>query len=267
MIRKPISQRWKVGLGVAAFVLLAAGYTVLSYRQHVRNPDDTLIPTWGQLAEGFVRIITPNERSQEVWLWDDARATLGRLAAGLLLGVGLGVPLGLLMGCYPRIGAFFQPVLAFLAKVPPSAMLAVFFVMVGTGFEMYVTMMVFGVLPSLAHAVHLAASEDVPDELIHKALTLGADQFEVVYNVIYKHILPRTLDAIRHQIGPAMVYLLAAEMLVGSVGLGYRMRLQARLMDMSTVYLYVVFLGLVGLLLDYSLIWTRCRLCPWFDKE
>jgi NitT/TauT family transport system permease protein len=264
MIRKPIARRWQIGLGIAAFVLLAGFYTVLSYRQHARNPDDTTIPTWGLLAERLVQIVSPHERTGEVWLWLDARRTLWRLLSGLALAVLLGVPLGLAMGCYPPVAAFGLPPLAFLAKVPPTAMLAVFFVMVGTGYEMYVAMIVFGVLPSLAQTVCYAAAEDVPDELIFKAYTLGASQLETIWEVIYQHILPKTLDAIRLQIGPAMVYLIAAEMLLADVGLGFRIRIQARLMDMSTVYLYLVFLGLVGLLMDFGLGWFRRWMCPWY---
>jgi NitT/TauT family transport system permease protein len=266
MIRKPIARRWQVGLGVAAFVLLAACYTLLSYRQHARNPDDTTIPTWGQLAARLVQIATPHERTGEVWLWRDARVTLWRLFSGLALGVILAAPLGLAMGCYPPVGAFCLPPLAFLAKVPPTAMLAVFFVMVGTGYELYVAMIVFGVVPILAQTVYHAAKEDVPDELIFKASTLGASQLEIIAEVIYRHILPKVLDAIRLQIGPAMVYLIAAEVLVADVGLGFRIRMQARLMDMSTVYLYVVLLGLVGLLADYGLISFRRWLCPWYER-
>ncbi len=267
MIRKPISRRWQVGLGVAAFVLLAAFYTVLSHRQHARNPDDTTIPTWERLHARLVELTTPNPRTEEVRLWLDARVTLWRLFSGMVLAVILGVPLGILMGCYPAVGAFLLPPLALLAKIPPTAMLAIFFVMVGTGYELYVTMIVFGVLPILAQTVYHAAAEDVPDELIDKAKTLGASQFEIVGEVIFRQVLPKTLDAIRLQVGPAMVYLIAAEMLLADVGLGFRIRMQARLMDMSTVYIYLLFLGLVGLLTDFALVRFRRWLCPWYGID
>ena len=53
---------------------------------------------------------------------------------------------------------------------------------------------------------------EVPQELIDKSYTLGASNLEVVWCVIVRFILPKLLDAIRLQIGPAMVYLIAAEM-------------------------------------------------------
>lgn len=265
MIRKPISPRQRIALGVAAVLVLMGFYTVLSSRQHSFNPEDTTVPSWTQLSERLVQVVTPHPRDGTVWLWNDAWATLGRLGGGFALAILLAVPLGMAMGCYTPVGAFFLPPLAFLAKVPAIAVSAIFLILVGSRYELYLAMIVFGVLPSLALTVYHAAKEDVPDELLNKASTLGASQMEIIWNVIFRQILPRMLDAVRLQIGPAMIYLIAAEMLYASVGLGYRIRIQSRLLDMSTAYLYVVFLGGLGLGLDYGLTWLRRKLCPWYD--
>jgi NitT/TauT family transport system permease protein len=71
---------------------------------------------------------------------------------------------------------------------------------------------------------------------------------------------------VRLQVGPAMVYLIAAEYAVGEIGFGFRLRMQQRLSDMSTVYIYLAILAAVGFLMDYSLTWLRRLLCPWFGK-
>ena len=157
-----------------------------------------------------------------------------------------------------------MPPLSFLAKIPPTAMLAVFFVLVGTDFKMYVTMIAFGVLPTLAQTVYQSAKTDVPESLIYKAYTLGASHGEMIWNVIYKQILPRIIDAVRLQIGPAMVPLVAAEWMIAGQGFGYRLRLFYQRTDMTVVYLYLILLGAAGLAADYFLIWLRRKLCPWF---
>jgi NitT/TauT family transport system permease protein len=145
-------------------------------------------------------------------------------------------------------------------------MLAVFFVLVGVNFRMYVTMIAFGTLPTLAQTVYQSAKKDVPESLIFKAYTLGASQMELIWNVIYKQILPRLLDAVRLQIGPAMVLLVAAEFTVAGQGFGYRLRLFYIRTDMTVVYVYLILLGTAGLLIDYALIWLRRWLCPWFGE-
>jgi NitT/TauT family transport system permease protein len=135
--------------------------------------------------------------------------------------------------------------------------------MVGTDTEMYVTMIAFGVLPTLAQSVHLAV-RDIPMENLDKALTLGASPSEVPLTVVLPQILPRVIDGVRLQIGPALVYLIAAEMVCGDIGFGYRIRLQSRLLNMSLVYPYLALLAGFGFLMDGGLRMLVRRCCPWY---
>src|SRR5262245_37371115 len=146
MIRRPIQRSTALWLGVASLLALLGAYTWLSHRQHQKNPDDTTIPTWSQLRQGVAQMWGVNKRSGERWVVVDAKATAARFFAGVALGVSAAVVLGLLMGCFAPVEAFFQPPLSLLAQVPPTAALAVFFVLVGTGNEMYVAMIAFGIL-------------------------------------------------------------------------------------------------------------------------
>lgn len=239
------------------------GYAHMAERQHQANPDDTTIPTFTQLREGARKIVEKSPRSGERWVVVDSIATGKRLFLGLLVGILGAFVLGVLMGCFATMQALFAPPLSFFAKVPPTAALAVFFVLVGTDTEMYVAMIAFGILPTLAQSIYLAI-RDVPDELIFKAYTLGASHMEVVWNVIVRVITPQLIDAIRLQIGPAMVYLIAAEMVVGDVGFGYRIRLQSRLLNMNVVYPYLLALAGMGFVLDHGLRVLQRRMCPWY---
>lgn len=267
MIRQPISFRAHVILGVVSVFVLLAAYTWLSYRQHQKNAADTTIPNWSQLADGVARILKPQDRYDgDSWLWTDAKATFTRHFTGLAVGVLAAVVIGLAMGCFTPLEALLLPPLSCFAKVPPTAMLAVFFVLVGTGMELYIAMIAFGVIPTLAQSVYQSARADVPEEMIYKAYTLGASHPELIWNVTFKQILPRIIEAVRLQVGPAMVYLIAAEYAVGEIGFGFRLRMQQRLSDMSTVYIYLAILAAVGFLMDYSLTWLRRLLCPWFGK-
>lgn len=178
----------------------------------------------------------------------------------------LSIILGTLMGCYEWIAALLLPPLSFLAKVPGTAMLAVFFVIVGTGEGMFITMIGFGVLPTLTQAIYLSAKHDLHEEEIYKAYTLGASNIEVIWHVVFPQTLPKILENIRLQIGPAMVYLIAAEMLVGQVGMGYQIRMQQRLLNMNIVYDYLIILGATGLLMDRGMLSLRRWLCPWYSR-
>ncbi len=264
MIRRPIQRRTGLLLGLASLALCLAAYTWLSHRQHVINPNDTTIPTWSQLGRGVASAVEVNPRSQDRWAVADAKASGFRLFAGLGVGILGALALGMAMGCNAAAEAFFHPPLALLAKVPPTAAMAVFFVLVGTDTSMYIAMIAFGILPTLAITIFLAV-KDFPEELQYKAYTLGASHFEVIWAVIFRHVLPKLIDAVRLVIGPAMVFLIAAEMLVGDVGLGYRIRLQSKLLNMNVVYPYLAALAAFGFAMDHGLKLLQRKLCPWHE--
>ena len=264
MIRRPIKQGTAFLLGVLSLALLLGGYTWLANRQHEQNPDDTTIPTWKQLARGIVVAVEVNPRSKDRWLVEDAKASGMRLFTGLGLGIAGALGLGMLMGCFAPVEAFLNPPLSLLAKIPPTAALAVFFVLVGTDTNMYIAMIAFGILPTLAMTVHLAVKE-FPEELQFKAYTLGASHMEVIWAVIFRYVFPKLIDAVRLVIGPAMVFLIAAEMLVGDVGFGYRIRLQSKLLNMNVVYPYLALLAAFGFGMDYALKLLQKKLCPWYE--
>jgi NitT/TauT family transport system permease protein len=266
MIREPINARWMIALGVASVAAMLGAYTWMSNRQHRANPEDTTIPAWRQMAEGVKRAVEPNARTGERWIVVDAKATATRLFLGLACGLGGAAILGLLMGCFEVVEAVFVPPLSLLAKIPPTAALAVFFVMAGTATEMFVAMIAFGVLPTLAQSVYLAV-RDVPRETLYKSYTLGASHTEVIWNVIVRAVLPRLIDGIRLQIGPAMVYLIAAEMVCADLGFGYRIRLQSRLLNMNVVYPYIALLAAFGFVMDFSLRRLQRLVCPWRQEK
>lgn len=253
-------------LSLFSIILLICGYAWLSHKQHINNPSDTTIPNLEQLIEGIKTIFTPNSRNGEIWFIEDFSASFSRLFLGLSLSIVLSILFGLAMGTSSTLEALLLPPLRIFAKMTPTAMLAVFFVMVGTGMEMYITMIVFGVFPTLAQSIYLSVKE-VPEENIYKAATLGAGKLEIIVDVIYSQILPKFIDSIRLQIGPSMVFLIAAEMVVGDIGFGYRIRLQSRLLNMNVVYPYIILLAGFGFTIDSTLKWLSQRICPWYQPK
>ena len=272
-------------LGFIGVMSLLMIYGYLSYRQHLINPTDTSLPNLSQLQEGVRDITKPRENSLKTifglpeeqktiwtqawktWLANDVYATYGRLFHGLFVGCAISVVLGVAMGCFETIASLFLPLLSFLSKVPGTAMLAVFFVLSGTGENMFIAMIAFGVLPILTQSIYLAARDDLHHEEIDKAYTLGASSPEVIWEVVWPQIIPKVLDSIRLQLGPAMVYLIAAEMLVGQVGMGYQIRMQQRQQHMNIVYLYIFILGTTGLLMDKAMMMFCQWYCPWFSRD
>jgi len=265
MIRQPVSTGTRWILSAIAIGAMFMAYEAISFRQTQKNPKQTVVPGVTSITTGWQKLTTPNKRG-ETWLVEDVKATYGRLFLGLGLGIGLSIVVGVAMGAYPWIEALLVPPIAFFAKIPPTAMLAVYFVLFGTKLEMFVAMVGFSVFFTLAQSIYQAAKKDVSDDGVHKAYSLGASSGEVIYEVLWKQILPRVIESIRLQIGPAMVFLIAAEYVVGDVGIGYRIRIQSRILNMDVVYIYLILLGASGLAMEWALTRFRRWLCPWFGE-
>lgn len=291
-IRKPIAKWLKVVIGILSVTTLVLFYSWLSWKQHKKNPADTTIPNFKQIVEGVVTACTvdtptkdnlskktwfwayKNHRNFETgliekkfypsWLYSDVKATYGRFLKGIGLSILLSVSIGMLAGLFPKVDAFVRPPTAFQAFIPPTAALAIFFVLVGNGEWLYTSIIIFGVFPTMTQTIYTAILKDVNEHEIDKFYTLGASHAEVVYDLIYKKILPRIFNSIRLVIGPVMVYLIATEWLVGDVGFGYTLRMQGRRLNMATIYFYLAFLGVSGFLIDYFLLSLRRKICPWF---
>ena len=225
------------------------------------------MPSIPQMVTAFYEICIPDPLTGKVVFWEDLKASSTRLFFGMMISIVISVIIGILMGCYEIIEAFFIVPLSVAAKIPPTAMIVIFMIIAGTDTYLFLTLIGFGTAPVLTQSIFQAAKFDVHDELIQKTYTLGGSELEIVINTVFRQTLPRIIEAIRLQIGPAMVYLIAAELSLANVGFGYTIGLDGKKQDFDIVYPYCVMLGLIGLFLDFVLIRFRQYLCPWFDKE
>jgi NitT/TauT family transport system permease protein len=262
-IRQPISNQLRITIQLISVALIVCFYSYLSQRQHAINPTDKTIPTFTQLYDAWKILLSPDS-SKKIWLLEDFYYSGMRFVSGLSLGVFAGFLIGILMGVYPIVEAFFRWPIKILGSVPPTAMLALYFVLFGIEFKMYIAMISFSIFPGIALSIYRAALTDVSEHAISKAYTLGASSVEVIIDVVLRQILPRIIEFIRLAIGPALIFLIAAEWANADVGFGYRLKIQSRLSNMNVVYSYLCILSLVSFLIDYSLFQLRVKYCKWF---
>ena len=263
MIRRPIHPLTRVLLGIISFAILIGIYGGLSARQTAKNENQKIIPGASLFKKGFERMTTP-DRNGETWIARDAQATLTRFVVGMAVGSLVAFLAGISMGCFSSVEALLLPPIAFLASIPPTAMMVVYTLFLGLEFELFAGVIALGIFPTLTQSIYQAAKNDVSEHAIFKAYTLGASQFEVIWEVIIPQIMPRIIDAIRLQIGPAMIFLIAAEYYYADRGFGYGMRIFPKTFSYNVIFIYLAILGLFGMLADWGMASFRKWLCPWF---
>ncbi|MGY4315958.1 ABC-type nitrate/sulfonate/bicarbonate transport system permease component [Bradyrhizobium sp. JR3.5] len=120
-----------------------------------------------------------------------------------------------------------------------------------------------GTLPCMIRDLAMKVQE-LPREQIVKAQTLGASTWQIALRVAMPQTLPRLIDVLRLQLGPAWLFLIAAEAIASDSGLGYRIFLVRRYLAMDVIIPYVAWITLLAFLIDVGLRVVQRRLFPWF---
>jgi len=247
------------------FALLLFAYFVGSAQRLADNPNDKLLPSASQMGAAIERLaFTEDKRSGNYLFWQDSAASLKRLAMGIGIAALVGLCLGITAGTLPLFSAPLSPLLTVLSMVPPLAILPILFIVFGLGELSKVMLIVIGITPVLARDLEQRARE-IPPELLIKAQTLGASTWTLILRVVLPQILPRLLIALRLVLGSAWLFLIAAEAIASTDGLGYRIFLVRRYMAMDVILPYVAWITLLAWLMDLGLR-QLTRLCfPWYE--
>lgn len=263
-----ISHLGKILLGIPVFVLILAVYINISNARHEANPDDKVFPTMSQIKESVIAYTTePESRRKETPpMIADTIASLKRLAAGVGLACVVALLIGLNMGMFRWVDALFNSLLNILSSIPPVAIMPILLIAFGKD-EFGKIMMVFiGLVFALIQTIRLSTKE-IPREQIIKSETLGATTRGIVYRIALPQIVPKVIDAIRINIGLAWIFTIVAEFISSSQGLGYRIFLVRRYMDMSVILPYVLWITILGFSMMLILQYTNKVLFPWHQRN
>jgi NitT/TauT family transport system permease protein len=250
-------------LAVLPFILLIAAYLLGSNARLEANAEDKLLPSFATLADTIhTYAFEEDKRSGEVLLWVDTWASLKRILLALGISAAIGLCAGLAIGAIPYFRSLAAPFVAAISMIPPLAVLPVLFIVLGLGELAKVVLIIIGITPVITRDVALRAAE-LPSEQLIKAQTLGASSWLLSSRVILPQLWPRLIDAVRLQLGCAWLFLIAAEAIASTEGLGYRIFLVRRYMAMDVILPYVVWITLLAFLMDWLLRVARDRLFPW----
>lgn len=260
-VRPRGGTRWL--LGVLPLIVLALIYLAGSAARHAENPRDKLLPLPGAMAQAVqLMAFTVDDRTGEVPLVSDTKASLRRLVIGLAIATVTSLVMGLLLGLLPMIRATFGPVVATIAVIPPIAVLPILFIVMGLGEASKVALIVVGVTPVMIRdlAAHVGA---IPEEQLVKAQSLGSSTWQLMLRVALPQAMPRLIHALRLALGPAWVFLISAEAIAADMGLGYRIFLVRRYLSMDIIIPYVLWITALAVVMDLVLAFLSRRFYPW----
>jgi NitT/TauT family transport system permease protein len=250
-------------LSALPFILVVAAYLFYSNARLAENPGDKLLPAPATIAATIHRFaFEEDERSGEYLLWNDTGASLQRLLTALAISALIGVSLGVAIGVLPYLRVTLAPFVAAVSLIPPLAILPILFIAVGLGELAKITLIIIGVAPIIVRDLAMRTAE-LPGEQIIKAQTLGASTWQLVLRVVLPQMWPRLIDALRLTLGSAWLFLIAAEAIASTEGLGYRIFLVRRYLAMDVILPYVAWITLLAFTMDWLLRLLRTKGFAW----
>lgn len=257
----------KVLLGALPFLLTVILYFVVSEARLSMNPDDKLMPAFSSFVSAMTELaFEPSKRSGEYLFWNDTVSSLKRLFMGVGIAALGGLILGLANGAIPVLRANLSPYITVLSLIPPMAILPILFIVFGLDELSKVMLIVIGITPFIIRDL-LAKTLELPTEQLIKAQTLGASTWQVIIRVLLPQVLPRLIEVVRLSLGPAWLFLIAAEAIAAQDGLGYRIFLVRRYLSMDIILPYVAWITLLAFMTDWVLRKVSLLSFPWFHSQ
>jgi len=257
------SKVGKVFLGIIPFLLMIALYVYSSNERLAENPNDKLMPGFSSFVSAIDRMaFEPSKRTGDYLFWVDTVASLERLGMAVLISALISLTVGILVGVIPKLRATISPIVIAISLIPPLAILPILFIIFGLGELSKVMLIVLGITPFLIRDTQLRVME-LPEELLIKAQTLGANTWQIIVRVVLPQVLPKLIDAVRLSLGSAWLFLIAAEAISSTEGLGYRIFLVRRYLSMDVILPYVVWITILAFAMDFILRKISRSAFPW----
>ena len=243
-------------LGLAGLVAFFVIWYLTAISGWINQP---FLPTPFAVVEAFGRLFSERDFAGDILI------SVGRVWMAFLLSVLIAVPLGVAMACYRGIGAFFEPFLDFIRYLPVPAMVPLLIIWFGVGEASKIAVLWMGTFFQLV----LLINEDikrVPREYVESGFTLGANQWQVIRDIVVPAGLPNMVDNLRITLGWCWTYLIIAEIVAASSGVGHVIWSLRRFVKTPEVMAGIIAIGIIGLLTDQAFRYAHRRGFRYLDR-
>lgn len=250
---QPVSASAKAVYGVAFFALFVGAWAAVTLGGVV--PKLFLASPIAMAQEG-IDLLTRFGFARDIGL------TVWRVVGGFVLAAAVALPLGVLMGAYKPIEAFFEPFVSFARYLPASAFVPLLILWAGIGETQKLLVIFIGSFFQLTLMIAVAVG-GVRRDLVDAAYTLGARDHSIVLRVLLPNAGPGIAEILRMVLGWAWTYVIVAELIGSSAGIGHMIIDAQNLLNTGQMIFGIIVIGLIGLISDFLFKAANQRLFPW----
>ena len=175
----------------------------------------------------------------------------------------LAIPIGIAIGWWKRIEVMIDPMMEVLRPIPPLAWIPLGILWFGIGDTQNIFIIFLGCFfPVLVNTI--SGVKGIEKNLIWGAMTLGASQKQIFWEIVLPGSLPFLLTGLRVGLGVGWMCLVAAELVASTKGLGFMIQDARYLLLTERVILGMLVIGLLGFGMDRVMRYLQRRLLPWY---
>ena len=249
----PVAPGTRVVLGISFFVLFVAVWAAATFGGFVSKTF---------LADPVMMVSSGYTLLTKMGFAGDIGMTVWRVLGGFLIAAALALPLGVLMGAYKPIEAFFEPFVSFARYLPASAFIPLLILWAGIGEAQKLAVIFIGSFFQLVLMIAVTVGNTRRD-LVEAAYTLGVSDRGLIHRVLIPGAAPEIAETLRMVLGWAWTYVIVAELIGASSGIGHMITDSQALLATDQIIFGIIVIGLIGLCSDLLFKWANRRSFPW----
>ena len=250
---EPVGPRARWLLGVGFFIVFFCAWAFFTLGGYV-SPTFLASPI-AMVKEGYLLFTEFN-------FMHDIGMTVWRVFGGFVLAALVAVPLGIAMGAYKPVEAFFEPFVSFCRYLPASAFIPLLILWAGLGEAQKLLVIFIGSVFQIILMVAVTVGSARRD-LMEAAYTLGADGAGIVRRVLIPGAAPGIAETLRLVLGWAWTYVIVAELIGSSSGIGHMITDSQALLNTGQIIFGIIVIGVIGLISDFAFKALNRRLFAW----
>jgi len=254
--RTPWARYLRPFLGLIVPLVLAVGWE-LAVRFGLSN--GRLVPPPSVIYATFMELAKTGELQRH------AAATLARVAAGFGLGVAAGTILGAITGYSALVRRLLDPTLQALRAIPSIAWVPLFILWLGIFEESKVTLIAVGVFFPVYLGV-MGAVTSVDRKVVEVGRAFRLSGFQMVRRILLPAVLPSYVVALRSGLGLGWMFVVAAEFMGASEGLGFLLVDGQQLGKPAQIVAAIVAFAVIGKITDWLIVGLTAPLLRWEDR-
>jgi NitT/TauT family transport system permease protein len=195
----------------------------------------------------------------------DVLISVYRILASFIIACVVAIPLGVLMGSFRAVDALLNPFVSAWRYLPAPAFIPLLLMWFGAGDSSKLALLFIGVIFFLITLI-MDHTRSVRVELIETAKTLGASRLQILMTIVLPAVAPHILVSMRQMLAVSWTYLVIAEIIAATNGIGAVMMIGQRFLKVDEIMAGILVIGVLGLAFDYLFRWISLRLFPYMPR-